>query len=204
MRWKDIIGLTLLSTLMFPLVLLVVLLAQGVIRLEVGGDEAAISEVKGYVEKVLPEDTASAGQDLPELAAAQKQFAELQKEKEALAKEKERMEQVKQENAQLVKEAEILQNQYKTNASADMAILEERLQGLAQVYGSMKPVEAAPILLNMANDRIAQILGRVPEERQKAKLLAALGNLDKARAAEVSKILGFNGDTPMPVTPPKK
>jgi flagellar motility protein MotE (MotC chaperone) len=204
MRWKDIVGLMLLSTLLFPLILVLILLSQGVIRIDVGGDPTVANEVKGYVEKVLPEDTATAGQDLPDLAANQKTLEQIRLEKEAIAKEQERMEQVRQENERLVKEAEILQSQYKQNASEDMALLEERLQGLAQVYGAMKPVEAAPILLNMPNDRIAQILGRVPEERQKAKLLAALGNLDKARAAEVSKILGFDGNTPMPVTPPKK
>jgi len=62
---------------------------------------------------------------------------------------------------------------------------------LAQVYAAMKPVEAAPILMNLDDNSIARIMKKIPDTRTQGKLLAAIGALNSKRAASVTKILGW-------------
>jgi flagellar motility protein MotE (MotC chaperone) len=68
---------------------------------------------------------------------------------------------------------------------------DQKIEELAQVYAAMKPIEAAPILMNLDDNSIARILKRVPDTRSQGKLLAAIGALNTKRAASVTKILGW-------------
>ena len=72
--------------------------------------------------------------------------------------------------------------------SAD--IQDKQIASLAEVYGGMRPDEAAPILLSLDNAMVVRILKKIPETRATSKLMAALAALDVKRAADITTLLG--------------
>lgn len=198
---KDIIGIGLVSTLLFPVVLVVILVMKGVLHFQVGMAPEAEQKVKEYVEPMTQEQAESDEKQMPSWEAAQKKAKELAAKEEELKAEAERIQQVKAENAQMM--AEIDSSKAKLAKGFDDQEKEaaKKLESLAQIYGGMKPVEAAPILLNLSDQKCAQIIAKIPEPRQQGKLLAAMGALNQERAAEVSRIIGYkkiDGEQPSP------
>ena len=95
-------------------------------------------------------------------------------------------------NQRLKKEIESERKKIEALVGENRELSDEKLNALAQVYGSMKPIEAAPILLSLEDGTIAKIMEKIPEVRSKAKIMAAMGAMDNARAAVITKLLGWN------------
>ena len=98
---------------------------------------------------------------------------------------------MKLENAKTLEQIQNDRQHIDQMVEQSKSLSDEKIEELAQVYGAMKPVEAAPILMNLQDSAVARIVKKVPETRQQAKLLAAIGSLDTKRAAEVTRILGW-------------
>ncbi|MCL2100926.1 MAG: hypothetical protein FWH22_04360 [Fibromonadales bacterium] len=191
-RLKDLIGVGVASLLLFPVIFFAVLLATGTARLEVGGlDNETKRRIAGYLERNSPEQQA---QDLEQskLYEANRQAAvELDEKRRLLQEETARLELLKLETSQNL--AQISQNREAIDkrVGESQVLSDQKIEELAQVYGSMKPVEAAPILMNLDDDSIARIIKRVPDARTQGRLLAAVGAINTQRAASVTKILGW-------------
>jgi flagellar motility protein MotE (MotC chaperone) len=191
-RARDLIGVGIASLLLFPVVFFAVLLASGMARLEVGAlNEEVKKMISGYLERNSPDQAA---QDLEQskLYEANRKLAEELEEKARLLKEEaSRLELLKLETSQSL--AQMNQNREEINRKVGESdvLTNQKIEELAQVYAAMKPVEAAPILMNLDDNSIARILKKIPDSRGQGKLLAAIGALSAKRAASITKILGW-------------
>lgn len=189
---RDIVGVGIASLLLFPVIFFTVLLGTGTAHLELGGvDEAARKKLSGYLERHTP---AQETQDLEQskiYEANQKLTVKLAEQEALLRAEAGRLELVKLENAKALEQIRADRERIDKLVSHSATLSDQKVEELAQVYGAMKPVEAAPILLNLDDISIAKIVKRVTEVRAQAKLMAAMGALDTKRAASITKILGW-------------
>jgi len=191
LKITDIIGVGLASVLLFPVIFFAVLLGSGTAHLEFGENSAVKEKLAGYLEKLNPLQQQSDLEQTKLFEANQKKASEIAEEQSKLQAEIARLESLKAENAQLKDSTMTDRKRIEDMVGQNKQLSDQRVEELAQVYGAMKPVEAAPILLNLADTAIARIIKRVPETRSQAKLMAALGAMDSKRAAEITTILGW-------------
>jgi len=191
-RAKDLIGVGIASMLLFPVVFFAVLLASGMARLEVGTLNVEVKKmISGYLERHSPDQEMQDMEQSKLYEANRKLAAELEEKQQQLKEELSRLELLKLEASQSL--AQINQNREEINKKVGESdvLSNQKIEELAQVYAAMKPVEAAPILMNLDDNSIARILKKVPDSRAQGKLLAAIGALSAKRAASVTKILGW-------------
>ena len=191
-RARDLIGVGIASLLLFPVVFFAVLLTSGLARLEVGGlNEEAKRKISGYLERHSPEQET---QDLEQskLYEANRRLAmELEEKQRLIQEEAARLELLKLETSQNLAKINRNREEIDKRVGESQILSDQKIEELAQVYAAMKPVEAAPILMNLDDSSIARILKRIPDSRSQGKLLAAIGALSAKRAASVTKILGW-------------
>jgi flagellar motility protein MotE (MotC chaperone) len=191
-RARDLIGAGIASLLLFPVIFFAVLLLSGTARLEVGGfSEETRKKIAGYLERENPKQQEQDLEQSKLYEANRKLAAELDEKQRLIQEETARLELLKLETSQNL--AKITQNRDEIDRKVgeSQVLSDQKIEELAQVYAAMKPVEAAPILLNLDDNSIARILKRVPDSRSQGKLLAAIGALSTKRAASVTKILGW-------------
>ncbi len=191
-RARDLIGVGVASVLLFPVVFFAVLLASGIARLEVSGLNAeAKRKIVGYLERNNPEQQTQDLEQSKVYEANLMKAMELEEKQRQIREEIARLELLKLETSQNL--AQINQNREEINKKVgeSRVLSDQKVEELAQVYAAMKPIEAAPILMNLDDDSIARILKRVPDSRSQGKLLAAIGALNTKRAASVTRILGW-------------
>lgn len=191
LKITDIIGVGLASVLLFPVVFFAVLLGSGTAHLEFGENTEIKAKLAGYLEKMNPLQQQSDLEQSKLYEANLKKQSEIDVQQKQLQEEIARLEALKAENARMKDEMGKDRKRIEEAAGQSKQISNQRVEELAQVYGAMKPVEAAPILLNLDDESIAKILKRVPETRSQAKLMAAIGAMDTGRAANITKILGW-------------
>jgi flagellar motility protein MotE (MotC chaperone) len=189
---KDLIGVGVASLLLFPVVFFAVLLATGAANLEVGGlDDETKKKIVGYLERHTPEQEA---QDIEQskLYEANRQLAsELEEKQKLIQEEAARLELLKLETSQNLAKINQDRAEIDKKVGESRILSDQKIEELAQVYAVMKPVEAAPILMNLDDDSIARIIKRVPDARTQGKLLAAIGAINTKKAASITKILGW-------------
>jgi flagellar motility protein MotE (MotC chaperone) len=116
-----------------------------------------------------------------------KQKADLEAEKKRAAEEAERMalvrEELEKERASLTEERKKLE---KLIGQSD-ELEQKRIKQLGKVYAAMRPEEAAHILETLDDELLIKILGAMGDDRQKAKVIAAIP-LEKA--TRISKKIG--------------
>ncbi len=191
-RARDLIGVGLASLVLFPVVFFAVLLASGTAKLEVGGiNDETKKKIAGYLERHTPEQEAQDLEQSKLYEANLKIKAELEEKEKLLKEEAARLELLKLETSQNLAKMNANREEIDKKVGESQALSDQKIEELATVYGGMKPVEAAPILMNLDDDSIARIIKRVPDARAQGKLLAALGALSTKRAASVTKILGW-------------
>jgi len=191
-RARDLIGVGIASMLLFPVVFFAVLLASGMARLEVGALNAEVKKrISGYLERHSPDQEIQDLEQSKLYEANRKLVAELEEQQRLLKEEASRLELLRLETSQNL--AQMSQNREEINKKIGESdvLSNQKIEELAQVYAAMKPVEAAPILMNLDDNSIARILKKVPDSRAQGKLLAAIGAISAKRAASVTKILGW-------------
>jgi len=191
-RARDLIGVGIASMLLFPVVFFAVLLASGMARLEVGAlNEEVKKMVSGYLERHSPDQEMQDMEQSKLYEANRRLAAELEEKARLLKEEASRLELLKLETSQnLAKMSQDREEINKKVGESDV-LTNQKIEELAQVYAAMKPVEAAPILMNLDDNSIARILKKIPDSRTQGKLLAAIGALSAKRAASITKILGW-------------
>lgn len=191
LKITDIVGVGIASVLLFPVIFFAVLLGSGTAHLEFGQDAAVRAKLAGYLERMNPTQLQSDMEQSRLFEATRMEREALDVEKKKLQEEIARLESLKAENAQLKTAMSADRQKMEEMVGQSRQLSDQRVEELAQVYGAMKPVEAAPILLNLDDVSIAKIIKRIPEIRSQAKLMAAIGAMDIQRAAAVTKILGW-------------
>ncbi len=193
MKFKDLIGISLISLCLFPVVLLGIMLATGVVRLEFGPPKE--------MESFIPKDVGPAHNEQQD-AAEEKQMKaykaleikelELKDKAAEVNREIERLDNLKMETMR--DKEEILKQRAKIEEMVAKSgdLQDKQIASLAEVYGGMKPDEAAPILLSLDDELVVKILRKVPETRAASKMLAAISALNVKRAARITELLGNN------------
>ncbi len=190
MSFKEIIGLSLITLVLFPILMLGILLGTGTVHLEVGNaNERERLREAFKMSESSKQDSAEASQ-LKSFKALVEKEKESEGNEAAVRREIERLENLKMETIR--EKEEILKQRHKIEElvahSGDLQ--DKQIASLAEVYASMRPDEAAPILLSLKDPLIVQILKKIPDARAAAKLMASLGTMDVARTARITEMMG--------------
>ncbi len=186
-------GIALISICVFPLVVLALLFAMDIIHLNVGLSNEAKEKTNVYLRKYQPKQDEAEVNHMKTLEAIKVQNKNLERKKTEINRDIERLENLKVENSKVKDEILVNRNKIEKLISNSETMNQKRMKALAEVYGSMRPEEAAPILLTLQNSMVAQILRLIPEIRAQSKLMGAIGHIDVKRAASISKIMGRVG-----------
>ena len=190
MKMKDILGLGLITAAAFPILMIIMLLSQGVIRFDVGLDEEAKEKTNAYLRKYHPQQDEAEIKHMKTYESMRLKEKELERTMAEVQREQERLENLKIENNKLKDDITKERKKIESLIADSREIQQKRLRALAEVYGSMRPEEAAPILLTLKDKLVADILLLIPEVRSQSKLMGALGTIDVKRAARISKLMG--------------
>jgi flagellar motility protein MotE (MotC chaperone) len=193
MKLKDLLGISLVSIFLFPVILIAIMLAAGVVHLEFGsgkGKERLKPVFTG--EDQARQDEAEAKQ-LKAFKALELKEKDLRRKEAEVNRETERVENLKLETVQAKDEIAEHRRKIEELVAKNGEIQDKQIASLAEVYGGMRPDEAAPILLSLEDPMVVRILKKIPESRSTSKLMAALGALDVKRAAHITLLLGGKG-----------
>ena len=187
MRTRDILAIVLVALLTFPILYVIMMFSSGAMRIEYGfkepdhEEEVRVEEVKHTARR-----DSLAAENTKIFEAAQKERADLAREQERLAEQYTRLEMlqadIEQKRQELVNERTLLENKMAVVPDAEDA----RYKRLARIYESMKPGEAAGILETLPDAQTAAIIGRMGDNRQKARIMALL---TKEKAARLNRLL---------------
>jgi flagellar motility protein MotE (MotC chaperone) len=193
MKLKDLLGISLVSIFLFPVILVCIMLAAGVVHLEFGDGKDKDRIKTAYSGDEAARQEESEAKQLKAYKALEIKEKELRDKEAEVNVEIERLENLKMETMKA--KDEIAEHRRKieeaVGRSADMQ--DKQIASLAEVYGGMRPDEAAPILLSLDNAMVVRIMKKIPETRATSKLLAALAALNVKRAAEITTLLGGKG-----------
>lgn len=190
MKLKDLLGISLVSIFLFPVLLIGIMLAAGVVHLETGDgkDKERLRPVYTGDDQAKQEEAET--KQLKAFKALELKENELKAREAEMNRETERLENLKLEmmraKDQIAEDRRKIEAAVSSNAEAQ----EKQLKALAEVYGGMRPDEAAPILLSLDNAMVVRIMKRIPEARATSKLMASLAALDVKRAAAITNLLG--------------
>ena len=209
LKVKDIIALGALAAVSFPVVLLGVLLWTGNVRMVFGPEAQDPSARARLLER--PEDVPGATKGstdstrgvLTDSSMLIRQADLDRREAEAL-RETQRVIMIQQDDSRLRdtitaerKRLEVLLGKGDTLDGSRTAIL-------AATFSNMKADQAAKILIALDDILAVAILRHVPDDKPRAKVLAAMGKIDVRRAAQISRLLGavpVATKTPAPAEP---
>lgn len=190
MKFKDLLGISLVSIFLFPVLLIGIMLAAGVVHLEAGDgkDKERLKPVFTGDDKARQEEAEA--KQLKAFKALESKEAELKEREAELNRETERLENLKLETLQAKDQIAEDRRRIEEAVGRSTEAQDKQIAALAEVYGGMRPDEAAPILLSLDNAMVVRILKKIPEARATSKLMAALAALDVKRAAAITNLMG--------------
>ena len=189
MKIKDLIGIGLISAVFFPVVLVIMLFATGVARLDFGLDEEVKQVSNTYLRKYNPAQDEAEIKHMKTFEALEKKKQELAEMHEEANRDIERLELLKMENSKIKDNVSSQRDALEKLVARSSEIKLKRIKALAEVYGSMRPEEAVPILLTLSDRMVAEIMQHIQEVRAKSKIMGTMGTMDVKRAASISKLL---------------
>ena len=190
MKLKDLIGLSLVSIFLFPVVLVGIMLATGVVHIEFGNGKDKERLKETFTASDAVQKNEAEVKQLKAYKAAELKEKEVSEREAEAAKEAERLEALKLETDKAKEEITQERRRIEELVGKNTEIQDKQIASLAEVYGGMRPEEAAPILLSLDNALVVRILRKIPETRSTSKLMAALAALDVQRAATLTALLG--------------
>lgn len=193
MKLKDLIGISLVSLFIFPVVLIGIMLAAGVVHLEFGDGKDKERLKETFTASEALQQTNAEERHLKAFKAAEQKEQELKAQQEDIAKEMERLESLRLETVKAREEIAKERQKIEDLVGRHSEVADKQIAALAEVYGGMRPEEAAPILLSLDDAMVVRIVRKIPEARATSKLMAALAALDVKRAARLTAILGGKG-----------
>jgi flagellar motility protein MotE (MotC chaperone) len=199
MKLKDLLGISLVSIFLFPIVLVGIMLAAGVVHLEFGDGKEKDRIKNAYNGEDQAKQEESEAKQLKSYKALETKEKELRDRETDVNVEIERLENLKLETLRAKDEIAEHRRKIEEMVGKSVDIQDKQIASLAEVYGGMRPDEAAPILLSLDNAMVVRIMKKIPETRSTSKLLAALAALNVKRAAEITTLLGGKAHTVKPV-----
>ena len=194
LKVKDIVALGALAAVSFPVVLLGVLLWTGNVRMVFGPEAQDPTARARLLER--PEDIPGATRGSSDSSRATISDSSMlirqadldRREAEAL-RETQRVLMIQQDDSRLrdtiTAERKRLENLLSKGDTLDGT----RTAVLAATFANMKADQAAKILLDLDDVLAVAILRHVPDDKPRAKVLAAMGKIDVRRAAQVARLL---------------
>jgi flagellar motility protein MotE (MotC chaperone) len=188
LKLKDIVLLVLVMLISFPIVIFVVLFITGNVRMEFGPVKATEEEV-AKVELIKQDDKTDS------LATVNsKTWQALQKEREDIAQERKELLAERQKLELFQRDLETQKNEISGSrkkieslVSRSDSLEKKKTVQLAKVYSAMRPAEAAQIIGTLQDELAAHILDGIGDDRQKAKILAAL---PQEKATALTRLMG--------------
>jgi flagellar motility protein MotE (MotC chaperone) len=184
---KDVIAIAVVALCSFPLMYFTMLFATGRARIEFGQkvDREEDTRIK-TIRQNTRKDSLAATQSQSFLANEAARNS-LKSERERLQKQQMHIEMLQQEletaKQKLENERRALESLVAQSADLD----KKRIGQLAKVYGAMRAAEAAQVLETLDDNLVIKILTSINDDRQKAKIMAALPT---AKASRISRMLG--------------
>jgi flagellar motility protein MotE (MotC chaperone) len=190
MKLKDLLGISLISVFLFPVLLIGIMLAAGVVHLETGDgkDKERLKPVFTGEDKAKQEEAEA--KQLKAFKALELKEKELKDREAEVNRETERLENLKLETVQAKDQIAEERRRIEAAVGKSAEAQDKQIASLAEVYGGMRPDEAAPILLSLDNAMVVRIMKKIPETRATSKLMAALAALDVKRAAVITNLMG--------------
>lgn len=190
MKLKDLIGISLVSIFLFPVILIAIMLAAGVVHMEFGDGKDRERLKTTYSGVDLARQEEAEAKQLKSFKALEIKDRELRAKEAEINRGIERLENLKLETLAAKEEIAAHRRRIEELAGKNSEIQDKQIASLAEVYGAMRPDEAAPILLSLDNAIVVRILRKIPETRATSKLLASLAALNVKRAAQITTLLG--------------
>ncbi|MBW8889839.1 MAG: hypothetical protein JF616_18930 [Fibrobacteres bacterium] len=196
MKLKDLLGISLVSVFLFPVLLIGIMLAAGVVHLETGDgkDKERLKPVYTGEDQAKQEEAEA--KQLKAFKALEQKEKELKDREAEVNRETERLENLKLETVQAKDQIAAERRKIEEAVGKSSEAQDKQIASLAEVYGGMRPDEAAPILLSLDNAMVVRIMKKIPETRATSKLMAALAALDVKRAATITTLMGGKSKTP--------
>jgi flagellar motility protein MotE (MotC chaperone) len=190
MKLKDLLGISLVSIFLFPVVLIGIMLAAGVVHIEFGDgkDQDRLKTAFTGVDQAKQEEAEA--KQLKAFKALESKERELKEKEAEMNRKSERLENLKMETAKAKEEIEADRRKIEELVGKSSDAQDKQIAALAEVYGAMRPDEAAPILLSLDDKVVARIMKKIPETRSTSKLMASLAALNVKRAANITLLLG--------------
>lgn len=195
MKLKDLIGISLVSLFLFPVVLIGIMLAAGVVHLEYGDGKDKERLKETFTASEALQQTEAEEKHLKAFKAAELKEKEIEVRQAELSRDLERLETLRTEAASEKEEIARERARIEELVGKHSEVADKQIASLAEVYGGMRPEEAAPILLSLDDAMVVRIIRKIPETRSTSKLMAALAALDVKRAARLTSLLGGKGQT---------
>ncbi|OGS33412.1 MAG: hypothetical protein A2293_03365 [Elusimicrobia bacterium RIFOXYB2_FULL_49_7] len=190
MKIKDLIIIAVITIVCFPLVLGFVMFISGFMNVSFGWKKAAVeNDSKIETVKYSAYEDSLATLHSKSFKALEMQRSELTERRKQVEEEEHRLDNLKLDISRRTEDLEKTKARLESMVKQSSELEERRIKQLAGIYGSMRPEEAAPILFTLNNDLIVRILRRIDEDRQKAKIMAAMGRISQERAGKISKLL---------------
>jgi flagellar motility protein MotE (MotC chaperone) len=193
LKVKDIIALGVLAAVSFPVVLLGVLLWTGNVRLVFGPEAQDPSARARLLERpedipgaTRSSDTAHAGVTDSALLLRQ---ADLDRREAEALRETQRVLMIQQDDSRLRDTITAERKRLESILGKGDSLDGNRTAVLAATFASMKADQASKILLALDDVLAVAILRKVPDDKPRAKVLAAMGKIDVRRAAQISRLL---------------
>jgi flagellar motility protein MotE (MotC chaperone) len=198
MKLKDLLGISLVSLFLFPVVLIGIMLAAGVVHLETGDGKDKERLRPAYTGEDKAKQEEAETRQLKAFKALELKEKELKDREAEVNRETERVENLKLETVQAKDEIAEERRRIEAAVGKSAETQDKQIASLAEVYGGMRPDEAAPILLSLDNAMVVRIMKKIPETRATSKLMAALAALDVKRAAVITNLMGGKARTVRP------
>ena len=195
MKLKDLIGISLVSLFLFPVILIGIMLAAGVVHIEFGNGKNKDRIKPAFSANDQARQEEAETKQLKAYKALELKEKDLQAQQTEVNRETERLENLMSETKKAKDEIEEHHRKIEELVSKSTEIQDKQLIALAEVYGGMRPDEAAPILLSLEDSLVVRIMRKIPESRSTSKLMAALAALDVKRAAKITTLLDGKSKT---------
>ena len=194
MKLKDLLGISLVSIFLFPVILIGIMLAAGVVHLEFGNGKDKDRLKTAYTGEDQAKQDESEAKQLKAYKALELKQKEVDAKEADVNRETERLENLKLETVKAKDEIAEHRRKIEELVGKSQEVQDKQLASLAEVYGGMRPDEAAPILLSLEDPMVVRIMKKIPETRATSKLMAALAALNVKRAAHITLLLGGKGN----------
>ncbi|MBD3345462.1 MAG: hypothetical protein GF401_10410 [Chitinivibrionales bacterium] len=188
LKLKELIAIGAVAILSFPVMYMTVLFMTGHARIEFGPrefDKREEGELR--LEKQSERIDSLAAVHSKSFQANQQKLKELEKEREKLIKQQEHVAIMQQELESAKTELIAKKKEMEQLVKETSELEKKRIRQLAKVYGSMRATEAARILETLDDDLLIKILNSINDDRQKAKIVAAIS---QKKASRISKKMG--------------